>query len=68
MALKWLLNSTSESANRRLQRWKIILSEFEYDIIYRKGRLHQNADAFSRLNPISGLENMSEIKDNTDYG
>ena len=48
-ALKWLLNSTSECANRRLERWKITLSEYEYDIEYRKGTKHSNTDAFSRL-------------------
>ena len=50
-ALKWLLNSTSESTNRRLERWKITLSEYEYDIVYRKGTKHSNANAFSHINP-----------------
>ena len=49
-ALKWLLNSSSETANRRLERWKITLSEYEYDIEYRKGNKHFNADALSRIN------------------
>jgi hypothetical protein len=50
-ALKWLLNSSSETANRRLERWKITLSEYDYKVEYRKGTLHQNADALSRINP-----------------
>ena len=49
-ALKWLLNSTSESTNRRLERWKITLSEYEYDIIYRKEINHSNANALFHLN------------------
>jgi hypothetical protein len=52
-ALKWLLNSSAETANRRLERWKITLSEYEYDIQYRKGSKHSNADALSRINPTS---------------
>jgi hypothetical protein len=50
-ALKWLLNSVTENANRRLERWKIVLSEYDFEIIYRKGKNYFNADAFSRLNP-----------------
>ena len=50
-ALKWLLNSSSESTNKRLERWKILLSEFEYDIQYQKGSTHSNADALSQINP-----------------
>ena len=36
-ALKWLLNSSTESGNRRLERWKITLSEYEFTVQYRKG-------------------------------
>jgi hypothetical protein len=50
-ALKWLLNSVTENANRRLERWKIVLSEYDFEIIYRKGKNHSNTDAFSHLNP-----------------
>ncbi|GES89100.1 putative integrase core domain protein [Rhizophagus clarus] len=49
--LKWLLNSSSETANRQLKRWKITLSEYDYEIQYRKGTKHSNADALSRINP-----------------
>ena len=35
--LKWLLNSSSETANRCLERWKITLSEYDYKVEYRKG-------------------------------
>ncbi|GBC01759.1 hypothetical protein RclHR1_43190001 [Rhizophagus clarus] len=58
-ALKWLLNSSSETANRRLERWKITLSEYDYEIQYRKGTKHSNADVLSRINPNTGLQNIS---------
>src|SRR5688572_19817421 len=58
-ALKWLLNSSSETANRRLERWKITLSEYEYDIQYRKGSKHSNADALSRIDPTSEFKNIN---------
>ncbi|GES88974.1 uncharacterized protein LOC112590122 [Rhizophagus clarus] len=50
-ALKWLLNSSSETANRWLERWKIILSEYDYEIQYRKGTKYFNANVLSRINP-----------------
>ena len=68
-ALKWLLNSSGETANRRLERWKITLSEYEYDIKYRKGTKHSNADALSRIDGTIGLTfTYSNIRNNTDYG
>ena len=33
----------------RLQRWAVTLSSYDYDIEYRKGSEHGNADCFSRL-------------------
>ena len=68
MALKWLLNSTAENANRRLERWKISLSEYEYDILYRKGSNHSNADAFSRLNPTPGITHDFKLNNDSDNG
>ena len=40
-------------AAARLQRWSIILSAYQYDIVYRKSEEHANCDALSRL-PIKG--------------
>src|SRR3984957_7233593 len=67
-ALKWLLNSTSECANRRLERWKITLSEYEYDIEYRKGTKHSNADAFSRINPKQNNFHINNLQNNSNNG
>ncbi|CAF4817125.1 unnamed protein product [Pieris macdunnoughi] len=38
----------------KLQRWQLELSEYDYNIIYRKGRLNSAADDLSRypVNPI----------------
>lgn len=36
-------------AASRIQRWAVILSAYSYRIVYRKGTLHSNADACSRL-------------------
>ena len=39
-------------ASARLQRWALLLSAYDYDIQYRPGKKHANADTFSRL-PLS---------------
>ena len=33
----------------RLQRWAMFMSQFPYEIVYKKGRLHSNADGLSRM-------------------
>lgn len=50
--LKWLFNHKDPSS--KLQRWRLKLEEFEYEIVYRKGKLNSAADALSRypVNPI----------------
>lgn len=60
--LKWLFNHTDPSS--KLQRWRLQLQEFEYEIIYRKGKLNSAADALSRypVNPVytENPENLNE--------
>ena len=46
--LVWLKNLNNPTG--RLGRWALKLSEFDYEIIYRKGRLNNNADFLSRMN------------------
>ena len=46
-ALKWML--TQNDPTGRLMRWRLRLMEFDYDIIYRPGRVHQVPDALSRI-------------------
>ena len=68
VTLKWLSNLISESANKRLERWKITLSKYEYEIIYRKGSNHLNADAFSCLNSTSNLTHFNTQPRKVDHG
>jgi len=53
-ALKWILTTTA-CTNNRLNRWRILLSEFDYDVEYKPGPQHAVSTALSRL-PTEGLE------------
>jgi len=53
-ALKWILTTTA-CINNRLNRWRILLSEFDNDVEYQPGTQHAVADALSRL-PTEGLD------------
>ena len=46
-SLRWLLTLKDPSA--RLIRWRLRLSEFDFEIQYRAGRVHQVPDTLSRL-------------------
>ena len=46
-ALRWLLTLSEPSS--RLMRWRLRLSEFDFEIQNRPGRVHQVPDALSRL-------------------
>ena len=46
-ALRWMLTLTEPSGI--LMRWRLRLSEFDFKIVYRPGRVHQVPDALSRL-------------------
>ena len=67
--LKWLFNHSDPSS--KLQRWRLKLEEYEYEIIYRKGSLNRAADALSRnpiqqetIHPITGAT-QPETSDNS---
>lgn len=45
--LTWL--KSLKEPNSKLTRWKLRLSEFDYDIQHKEGRLNLNADALSRI-------------------
>ena len=49
--LIWLLNLKDPTVGSRLARWKIKLQEYDYEVVYKQGRVNVNADALSR-NPI----------------
>ncbi|XP_054287992.1 uncharacterized protein K02A2.6-like [Macrosteles quadrilineatus] len=55
-ALTFLLGPTKAIptlAAARIQRWALILATYQYDLVYKKGADHGNADALSRL-PCKG--------------
>jgi len=54
MALKWILTTTA-CTNNRLNRWRIRLTEFDYDVAYKPGRHHAIADALFRM-PTEALD------------
>lgn len=58
-ALCWLM--TRKEPAGRLSRWSITLQEHNFEIVYRSGKLHQNADTLSRNPPKS--ENLSVEED-----
>ena len=45
--LQWL--AKQKDNNGRLGRWAVLLESFDYKIVYRPGKKHQNADCLSRL-------------------
>lgn len=56
--LIWLFNL--KEPNSKLVRWRLRLEEFDYNIVYKKGKLNTNADALSRIT-INALENESLV-------
>lgn len=52
--LKWLFNHKDPSS--KLQRWRLKLEEYEYEIGYQKGKLNAAADALSRY-PVNPIQN-----------
>ncbi len=54
VALKWMFSL--KDPNPRLNRWVDYLRGFDFDIVYRPGKKHQDADALSRLIKRPSLE------------
>ena len=48
------------NANARVQRWALLLSQFDFDLMFKPGKENQIADALSRL-PVADLHNVSCI-------
>ena len=46
-ALRWLMDIAEPSG--RVMRWRLRLSEFDFQVEYKKGKLNTQADALSRL-------------------
>ena len=43
------INHLKSPTSPRLQRWAICMSQFSYEIVYKKGSFHSNADGLSRM-------------------
>ena len=41
--------------NTRVQKWRFKLSEYDYTVIYKPGKINSNADALSR-NPVENVD------------
>lgn len=50
--LTWLFNVKDPGS--RLIRWRLALEEYDYEILYKPGKLNKNADALSRI-PLDNL-------------
>ncbi|GJQ71451.1 hypothetical protein Trydic_g11176 [Trypoxylus dichotomus] len=59
--LQWLFSLKEPSS--KLDRWRLKLEEYDYNIIYKKGKANTNADAFSRveIHPIDFTDSNSMI-------
>lgn len=49
-SLRWLMGISEPSG--RLMRWRLRLSEFDFQVVYKKGKLNTQADALSRLTTL----------------
>ncbi|RXN33535.1 putative protein K02A2.6-like protein [Labeo rohita] len=60
-----LFNETKaipQMGSPRVQRWAVMLQAYQYNIVYKPGKYHQNADALSRL-PIPGEGELDDAND-----
>ena len=48
--------------NARIMRWLLHLQQFRFDVQYRPGRVHQNADGLSRFS-VDPAETVSKMED-----
>jgi hypothetical protein len=60
-AAKALVEANDDSAGGQLLRWRLALSEFDFDIVHRKGKLNGDVDCFSRL-PLGSFAPYGEGK------
>ena len=58
MALRYLVNKPDLSG--RLARWILLLTEFDYSVQYKPGKMHLLADHLSRLSEEVGTEEIDD--------
>jgi len=56
---------TNDKLIGKLDRWALILQEYEFKVIHRPGITHQNADTLSQR-PLTTSEDFSEVRQNFD--
>lgn len=61
--LQWVMNM--KEPNSRLTRWRLRLSEYDYTVIYKPGKINSNADALSRIE-IHNEESSSIVVNTSD--
>ena len=57
-ALKYI--QTYKESNARLVRWSIKMQDFDFDVVYKPGREHRDADSLTRMN-VAHLPDTSSI-------
>ena len=65
--LVWFQNSKDPCS--RVSRWRLNLAEYDFDVIYKAGKMNINADALSR-NPIDDKKEKSrylQVDDNDTF-
>lgn len=50
------VSNSRTTRNARVERWALALSEYDYEIVYQKGKLHEDVDCLSRA-PVAASDN-----------
>ena len=61
--LVWFQNSKDPYS--RVSRWRLKLAEYDFDVVYKAGKMNVNADALSR-NPIANEEKSRNLHEDDD--
>lgn len=64
-ALLWLFNLKDKTG--RLMRWYIFMTQFNYEIKYKPGKIHRNVDALSRIQTEEKILMIEESETSTKY-